>query len=247
MSKKSGKKTKANQTYRTVALIAAALLALCIGTWLLISPALEKQRMLTYQNELLESISQGDGVIVLNGSFTAGEVDFYDDGTDAPAEEAVFLAATEPPNTTIPPALEVTGTGILYIDSIDAVLPVTNGVSTAQLKVAVGHVPQTAPIGSEGNAVIAGHRSYTYGQDFNRLGELTSGDLIRYEDRSGAVFTYEVFETLEVVPGDPSGFEQPEGEYILTLYTCTPIRTATHRLLVRSELVSQITIEEESN
>lgn len=237
-----------HKPFKTAALAIAMAAALSVGAWLIISPMLEKQKMIDHQHELLESISTGDGTILLDDRFADGEVDFYNGGAEAPEAEAVFLAAvSEPePNTIEQKEIVVTGTGILYIDSIDAELPVTDGVTTAQLKVAVGHVPQTATIGNEGNAVIAGHRSYTYGQFFNRLGEVKEGDLIRYEDMSGLSFTYKVYEMLDIVPGDPAAFEQPEDEHILTLYTCTPIRTATHRLLVRARLVNQITIEEES-
>ncbi len=207
--------------------------AFCAGAWLLISPMLEKQRMLDRQAELLDSLSSGNGVIVLEESFPAGDAELPRLQSEPTQEE--------------PASLEVTGTGILTIDRIDAVLPVTDGVSETQLKVAVGHVPQTASLGGEGNSVIAGHRSYTYGHFFNRLGEVSAGDLIRYEDTSGAAFTYEVFETLVIEPGDQSAFTQPEGERLLTLYTCTPIRKATHRLLVRARLVDQIQIETEES
>ncbi len=216
--------------------------AFCAGAWLLISPMLQKQRMLDRQAELLDSISSGNGVFVMEESFPDGDTSFYDMG------EAVLTAQAEPlQEEPAPAALEVTGTGVLTIDRIDAVLPVTDGVSETQLKVAVGHVPQTAPLGGEGNAVIAGHRSYTYGHFFNRLGEVSEGDLIRYEDKSGAAFIYEVFETLVIESGDQAAFTQPEGERLLTLYTCTPIRKATHRLLVRARLVDQIQIETEES
>lgn len=252
-----------SKSCKTAVLAVAMAAALCMGAWLIISPMMEKQKMIDRQNELLESISQGDGVIVLDERFAVDEVDFYSGGADAPVEEAVFLTAVSEPEPAASEQKEIviTGTGVLYIDSIDAELPVTDGVTSAQLKVAVGHVPQTATIGSVGNAVIAGHRSYAYGQFFNRLGEVKEGDLIRYEDMSGVSFTYKVYETLDIVPGDPAAFEQPgrmgeqdaehptspDNDHILTLYTCTPIRTATHRLLVRARLVNQITIEEESN
>ena len=231
--------------FKTAALAILMAGAFCIGAWLLISPALEKQWMLDRQAELLASIASGAGVIVLEEGFADNEMDFYVVSEDIPAEEAA-ATPTETPETA-PAPVAVTGTGILTIDSIDAVLPVTDGVSAAQLQVAVGHVPQTAPIGGEGNAVIAGHRSYAYGQMFNRLGEVAEGDLIRYEDKSGAAFIYEAYETLVIEPGDQAAFVQPEGEHLLTLYTCTPIRKATHRLLVRARLINQIQTEEESH
>jgi len=133
----------------------------------------------------------------------------------------------------------ISGIGVLSIEKIGAKLPVTDGVTTAQLKVAVGHVRGTPEIGGEGNSVIAGHRSYTYGQFFNRLGEIETGDVIRYQPKDGEVMEFSVYEILEVEPGDPAALFQPEGINTITLLTCTPIRTATHRLLVRAELINQ--------
>jgi sortase A len=98
----------------------------------------------------------------------------------------------------------------------------------------VGHVPQTAAVGDTGNAVIAGHRSYTHGEHFNRLGEAEIGDIIQYAGISGERMVFVVDEILEIIPGDQAAFDQPEDKSQITLYTCTPIRTATHRLLVRA-------------
>ena len=47
----------------------------------------------------------------------------------------------------------------------------------------------------------------------------------------------EVFEITEIEPADQIAFIQPTDESIITLYTCTPIREATHRLLVRAEKI----------
>jgi len=137
------------------------------------------------------------------------------------------IANTEIPNT-------VTGIGILTIDKIWLRLPVVEGVSENGLKIAVGHVTQTAVIGNIGNAVIAGHRSYTSGHMFNRLDELEIGDIIGYEAINGETMQFMVFEIAEIYPDDQIAFIQPIDESIITLYTCTPIRVASHRLLVRA-------------
>lgn len=232
-------KAKPAHRIKTAALAAAALSALALGVWLASSPALEKKQMLSRQSELLSSIEQGDGAIELDERLTAASVDFYDnaeDGVDVYGADGDGQAAQtvdsvdngDHPST-------VTGIGVLTIERISLKLPVTEGVSTAQLKVAVGHVPQTAPIGESGNAVIAGHRSYTYGQFFNRLGELAVGDVIQYRPKDGPAMEFTVYEMLEIEPGDQSAFGQPDDKQILTLYTCTPVRTASHRLLVRAE------------
>jgi len=222
------------------------LVAVALGAWFGLSPTLEKNRMLDHQAELLDSIEQGGGVIVLDETFAAAEVDFYDSGSeelDATYQaNFITLSVTDPDedapaDIAAPVDTEITGIGVLTIERIGAKLPVTEGATSAQLKVAVGHVPQTPEIGATGNAVIAGHRSYTYGQFFNRLGEVAVGDIIGYQPKDGDAMEFEVFEILEVLPGDAAAFWQPEDEQMLTLLTCTPIRTATHRLLVRARLV----------
>lgn len=231
--------------YKTAALALIMLVAVALGAWFALSPTLEKQRNLDRQAELLTSIEQGDGVIVLDEAFAAAEVDFYDDnGAETTGSDMILTPVSAPDpdgaapaETAAPVDTVVTGIGILTIDRIDARLPVTEGASASQLKVAVGHVPQTPEIGATGNAVIAGHRSYTYGDYFNRLGEMEAGDVISYQPKDGEAMEFEVFEILKVLPGDQAAFWQPEDEQMLTLLTCTPIRTATHRLLVRARLV----------
>ena len=127
---------------------------------------------------------------------------------------------------------------ILSIPKINARLPVTAGVSEEQLKISEGWVMQTALIGSGGNAVIAGHRSYTYGKHFNRLGELEAGDEIFYTAADGTEMCFAVSEILTVLPDDPAVFDAPtEGASQLTLYTCTPVRIGSDRLIVRAERV----------
>lgn len=127
--------------------------------------------------------------------------------------------------------------GILTIPKIGARLPVTAGVTEEQLKISEGWVMQTAPIGSAGNAVVAGHRSYTWGRHFNRLDELEAGDEIIYTKKGGETMRFAVYETLTVEPDDPAVFAaSPAGRAQLTLYTCTPVRIATHRLVVRALL-----------
>lgn len=130
--------------------------------------------------------------------------------------------------------------GILRISKINMKLPIVAGVSEEQLKTTAGWVTQTAPIGEIGNAVIAGHRSYTYGRHFNRLGELDIGDFIEYDTINGIPMTFKVTTILTVEPDDPVIFEHtPVGTAQLTLCTCTPISTGTHRLIIRAERMDE--------
>ena len=128
---------------------------------------------------------------------------------------------------------EVTEGDILYmlrIPSIDSENPVREGVSADVLADSLGHEPDTAYIGEGGNCVIAGHRNYSFGSFFNRLNEVKIGDVI-YVDTVSDSFAYVVDEIMVVEPEDLSVL-LPSDEDILTLYTCTPLYIATHRLVI---------------
>jgi len=211
-----------------VLLGAVMIAALSLGLWLIISPSIERQANQMKQDELLENIIS---VIAENESQTLASV-LQDTTTDS--QETVSsvitpipLDPTEFPDGIIP-------IGILTIDSIDLILPVMEGVDEPELRIAPGRVPQTAQIGEIGNAVIAGHRNYSFGSMFNRLGEVGLGDVVEFRAMSGELMLFEVFEILEITPENQIAFIQPQNDSIITLYTCTPIRVATHRLLVRA-------------
>lgn len=221
---------------KKAALLLAAILAALIAVGLAVSPSVERSRLDEGQAALVKQIEQGGGAVKLPDAAVKIPVADYDKPED---EDVIPLAAApEPEVTPEPPAPEngeIAGIGILTIPRIEAKLPVTAGVTVEQLKVSEGWVTQTAPIGSEGNAVIAGHRSYTYGRHFNRLGELEAGDEIRYTSADGEDMIFLVSEILTIEPGDPATFAEPAPCMAqLTLYTCTPIREATHRLLIRA-------------
>jgi sortase A len=68
--------------------------------------------------------------------------------------------------------------GILEIEKINLKLPVLLGATRENLKISLASVDYTGKPGQIGNYVIAGHRSRTYGRNFNRLDELEAGDII---------------------------------------------------------------------
>lgn len=122
---------------------------------------------------------------------------------------------------------------IMEIPKIDVYLPVAEGADLATLKFALGHMPETSPLGAIGNAVVAGHRSHSFGLYFNRLDEVTIGDEI-YVTVGGKKYTYEVYETLIVEPTDLSVLRSSSKYRVLTLVTCHPLYTSTHRLIVHA-------------
>jgi sortase A len=134
------------------------------------------------------------------------------------------------------PSDNQTGTiGIISIPKIDVNVALSEGIGTEILKYAVGHFTETPMPGEQGNSCFAGHRSYTYNQYFNRLDEVNVGDIIIVTTKDGE-FEYEVYESKVVDPEEISVLDNTKGAEI-TLVTCTPIRVATHRLVVKGKMV----------
>lgn len=98
----------------------------------------------------------------------------------------------------------------------------------------MGHFEGTALPGEKGNCSIAGHRSYTYSEFFNRLDELAIGDEITIKTPKGS-FKYVVYDKFVVEPSRVEVLDATE-DATLTLVTCTPVRIATHRLIVKAML-----------
>ncbi len=97
--------------------------------------------------------------------------------------------------------------------------------------------------GEIGNTVIAGHSSNDlfdqgdYKFIFVQLEKLAPGDTV-YANYKGKRYTYVVTKLEVVKPTDVSKLIYPTDKPMMTLITCTPIGTATSRLLVTAEQVS---------
>jgi len=124
--------------------------------------------------------------------------------------------------------------GIMKIPKIHLKVAIGEGVDNNTLKYAVGHFKGTAMPGEKGNFSVAGHRSYTYSEYFNRLEELKEGDEIIVQTKKGE-FTYKIYEKKVVEPTEVSVLNSTK-DATITLVTCTPIRVATHRLIIKGKL-----------
>lgn len=124
--------------------------------------------------------------------------------------------------------------GILVIPKIDLKVAIGEGTDLKTLKYAVGHFKNTAMPGQKGNFCLAGHRSYTFGEYFNRLGEIKIGDEITVKTISGD-FKYKVYDIKVVLPEETDVLNSTE-DATMTLVTCTPIRVATHRLIIKAKM-----------
>ena len=109
---------------------------------------------------------------------------------------------------------------IVEIESIGIRYPVVEGCSSSNLNKAIGHMSETAMVGSAGNCVLCGHNGSRYGEFFTKLNQVEIGDVVTLLDVDGELHSYEVKETFVVGPYDNSIKTQSETEE-LTLFTCT--------------------------
>ena len=123
----------------------------------------------------------------------------------------------------------------LVIPKIELEDVVLEGTSAHSLLLGPGHLTGSAEPGSQGNAVIAGHRD----SFFRRIHSLRFGDDI-FVTRSGRRYRYVVRERKIVEPTDLSVLRQST-DTRLTLITCYPthaIGPAPKRLILVAKLAS---------
>ncbi|MCY6483356.1 class D sortase [Clostridium aestuarii] len=126
---------------------------------------------------------------------------------------------------------------ILKIAKIDLYMPIMEGETRENLRVSVAHMNNTGKLGEVGNYAIAGHRCYTYGRHFNRLDEVEEGDEIIIFSKDDE-YKYKVVKKFIVKPEEVGVLKGNGKDKLVTLITCTPIRVATHRLIIQGKLES---------
>lgn len=130
----------------------------------------------------------------------------------------------------------------LDIPRLDMHTPLYTGRDTyAELDKGVWVNPSTSTPDKGSNTVVAGHR-FTY---TNPRGIFYFLDKVQLNDRvtvdwNGTEYTYQVSNIQIVLPTDGS-VNAPTKDTRFTMYTCTPILTHDHRLIVTAELVSKRT------
>lgn len=125
--------------------------------------------------------------------------------------------------------------GIIEIPKLNVTAAILEGTDDRALKYTVGHYPGTANFGEKGNSVLLGHRNYVYGHYFRELDKLELGDLIILR-KGNDEFIYEVTNFFVVEPTEMWVLDSSE-EAEVTLITCTPIITYTHRLIIKGRLI----------
>jgi sortase A len=125
--------------------------------------------------------------------------------------------------------------GIIHIPTIGANYVVVKGTGTSELESGPGVYPETNFPGVPGTTAIAGHRT-TYLAPFRHIDSLRPGQSILL-DMPYAHFIYRVIGSRVVLPTDVS-IIKPVGYSRLVLSACTPLFSASHRLIVFARLQS---------
>jgi sortase A len=176
------------------------------------------------------------------GSGAAAETTPQPDNSGLPSEQSAEQSAptetaqseqTQKPTPKPAKQQQFKAIGKIQIEKIGVDIPVLEGTSKSNLRLGAGHIKGTTKLGGVGNAALAAHRSHAYGKMFNRLDELDVGDKILVETADGT-YEYTVFKKLVVEPDDMSVLNRYDKDRVLTLITCTPLYTATHRLIVHA-------------
>lgn len=144
-------------------------------------------------------------------------------------EEGGLLAAR--------PDIELTLIGYIKLPALSVSENIVEGVGDEMLY-GVGHLAGTAYPGEEGNCALAGHRNSVWMHPFRHLDKLKNGDTIVLE-ADGVRWTYEVFDSAVVEPDESwVTAARTDESHVVTLITCTPLITYTHRLVVWGRLIS---------
>lgn len=128
--------------------------------------------------------------------------------------------------------------GYVEIPAIQIRLPIYHGCTENELSKGAGHLPSSSlPVGGKStHAVLAAHSGRADSKMFTDLDQVKEGDLV-YLYVLNKTLTYEVDKITVTTPGDPDAIQIIDGEDLLTLLTCTPYGTNTHRLLVRGHRI----------
>ena len=129
-------------------------------------------------------------------------------------------------------------TGYVEIPAIQIRLPIYHGCTENELSKGAGHLPSSSlPVGGKStHAVLAAHSGRADSKMFTDLDQVKEGDLV-YLYVLNKTLTYEVDKITVTTPDDTDAIQIIDGEDLLTLLTCTPYGTNTHRLLVRGHRI----------
>lgn len=214
------------------------------GLYLILKPIVIHKLQDGLTAKLLNAFEDGEGTIAIDPTALVvnGEDEEYPDVMETLTTDTTSgsqAASATPTPTPVPKKVVVTAIGRIKIPAINVDMPIAEGSTKYVLRVAIGHYSNSADIGQPGYSIFLGHRMYTYGRHFNRLGEVKIGDLVIVENKQYR-YTYQVDKIDTILPSElVAAINTQTEERRIMLVTCTPVRVASHRLLVKGELIKQ--------
>ena len=125
----------------------------------------------------------------------------------------------------------------ILIPKLGVNVVVVQGIDDNALRAGAGHYPATPLPCESGDVAIAGHRT-TYGKPFANVDRLAPGDEIILQTPVGSC-VYRVSEApFVVLPTDWAVVANTPGQFELTLTSCHPKGSASHRIVIKAEMVS---------
>ncbi|MDQ6839266.1 MAG: class E sortase [Actinomycetota bacterium] len=118
---------------------------------------------------------------------------------------------------------------------VDAV--VVQGISDKALEAGSGHYPQTPLPCETGDVAIAGHRT-TYGKPFANVDRLRPGDQITLATPVGSCVYRIARAPFVVAYNDVAVVANTPSVATLTLTACHPKGSASHRMIIKADMVS---------
>jgi sortase A len=125
----------------------------------------------------------------------------------------------------------------LRIPKLGVNVVVVQGIDENSLRAGAGHYPETPLPCEVGDVAIAGHRT-TYGKPFANIDRLAPGDKIVLATPVGTC-VYQVSQApFVVLPDDWQVVANTPGQFELTLTACHPKGSASHRLVIKAQMIS---------
>lgn len=126
----------------------------------------------------------------------------------------------------------------ISIPKIDQYLPIYLGASQYHLSLGVGQLDGTdMPVGGKSTrSVLTGHRGGVNQLFFRHLDKMEVGDVITI-DVFDKKLEYEVYGMDVIKPTDYEKLAVISNEDVITLLTCDPYVTATHRMIVNAKRI----------
>jgi len=145
--------------------------------------------------------------------------------------KAEFRRSLAHPTPKARPVLPGSALGLIIIPKLDVDMAFVQGIDDGALAEGPGHYPSSPLPGHGGNVAIAGHRT-THLSPFWALDTMRPGDDVTLITREGT-FVYRTI-WVGVARPDATWVLAPSGIPTLTLTTCWPRFSSSHRLVLRA-------------